>query len=317
MSVGRSTWRLTGLSLLAFLLLVAALHLYLNSSHARAWILARVTQNLVRHLGVVEVGDRFSVDWIGRVTIGPLTLSDENGVTFSAASLTVRPAYRRLLAGRVEPASITLDKINIDLDRAQEAYKRLSENRGKSSEAPDKSQPPALLDIGVRANEIHLQTAQPELQRFLRALEPLSAKIGFHRSPADWTAKGELRFSKDGRSTIDLQRGTEGTVQLKMNLEAPHIDQVFHEVEALPLSIKEGTLLVQIDLKADQSFNHATTSCTARMRQLLLDGERLDSSSIGPIDLHVGANVSWDRMRREIRLTKTELGISSYAPLPL
>src|SRR5262249_7441292 len=94
-------------------------------------------------------------------------------------------------------------------------------------------------------------------------------------------------------------------------------DQVFHEVEALPLSIKEGTLLVQIDLKADQSFNHATTSCTARMRQLLLDGERLDSSSIGPIDLHVGANVSWDRMRREIRLTKTELGISSYAPLPL
>src|SRR5215831_1234402 len=242
MAFARSKWRLTGLGFLAFLLFVVPLHCYLNGDHARTWVLSRVKETLVSQLGAIELGDRFSVDWIGQVTIGPLTIADERGPIFSAASVGIRPAYRRLLVGRVEPGTITFDKVNIDLDRARDVYQTVSENRN-SSRAPGKSWPPALQEISVLANDIHLQTAQPELRQLLRGLEPLSGKLGLHRSVGDWRVSGDLRFKEDGRSTIDVQWGREQTLKLKLNLEAPRVGSMFHELEALPLTIKAGTLL--------------------------------------------------------------------------
>jgi len=314
MIVGRSKWRLAGLGILALFLFIA-LHLYLNSRQVQAWVLSRIKKNLVTQLGDVELGDRFSVDWIGRVTVGPLTLAGEKGPIFTVASATVRPAYRRLLTGRVDPAAITLDKVEIDIDRAQEAFKRLSENRRENS--LDQSEQRALLDIDIWANEIHVQTAQAEVQKFLHVFDPLSGKFGLGRSATDWRVKGDLRFSEDGHSTFDLRRGREGRLKLKMNLEVPNIDQMFDEYEELPLTIKHGALLVDLDVDADQNFNHGTASSIAKMQKLQLDGERLDSNSVGPLDLSGGATVSWDRATRQIQLTKTKVGISGYAPLPL
>ena len=316
MAFARSKWRQTGLGFLAFLLFVVALHFYLNGSHARTWVLSRVKEHLVSELGAFELGDRFSVDWIGRVTIGPLTIADERGPILSAASLRVRPAYRRLLMGRVEPAAITLDKVNIDLDRALNAYQNVSESRN-SSRAPGKSRLPGLQDIGILANEIHFQTAQPELQQFLRGLEPLSGKLGLHRSLGDWRASGDLRFKEHGRSTIDVAWGHEQTLKLRLNLEAPRVGSMFHELEALPLTIKEGTLLAELAVNADHNFNQATASLNVTMRNLLLAGERLHSGGVGPFDLQTRAKGSWDRSGREIQLANIALGISDYQPLPL
>src|SRR6266852_2411190 len=98
MTLGRWKWRLAGLGFFALFLFIA-LHLYLNSGYVRAWARSRIEKNLVVQLGEVELGDRFSVDWIGRVKAGPLTVVGEKGPIFSVASVTVRPAYRRLLIG--------------------------------------------------------------------------------------------------------------------------------------------------------------------------------------------------------------------------
>ena len=316
MAFARSKWRLTGLGFLAFLLFVVPLHCYLNGDHARTWVLSRVKEALVSQLGAIELGDRFSVDWIGQVTIGPLTIADERGPIFSAASVGMRPAYGRLLVGRVEPATITFDKVNIDLDRARDAYQTVSENRN-SSHAAGKSWPPALQDIGILANEIHLQTAQPELRQLLRGLEPLSGELGLHRSAGDWRVSGDLRFKEDGRSAIDVQWGPEQTLKLKLNLEAPRVGSMFHELEALPLTIKAGTLLAELAVNADHNINQASGSLTVIMRNLLLAGDRVGSSGVGPFDLQTRAKVSWDRPRREIQLTNIALGIPGYEPLPL
>ena len=274
MAFARSKWRLKGLGFLAFLLFVVALHFYLNGSHARTWVLSRVKETLASELSAFELGDRFSVDWIG------------------------------------------FDKVTIDLDRARNDYQSVSENRN-SSRAPGKSRSPALQDIGILANAIHFQTAQPELQQFLRGLEPLSGKLDLHRSLGDWRASGDLHFKEDGRSTIDAQWGREQPLKLKLNLEAPRVGSLFHEVEALPLTIKEGTLQAELAVNAEHNFNQATASLNVTIRSLLLAGERLHSSGVGPFDLQTRAKASWDRSSREIQLANVALGISGYQPLPL
>lgn len=307
-------WRLAGLGIFAWFLFVA-LHLYLNSDYVRAWALSRIETNLVAQLGEVELGDRFSVDWIGRVKAGPLTLVGEKGPIFSVASVTVRPAYRRLLIGRIEPAAITLDKVEIDLDRAQEAFKRPLDNRRENSHELNRSGQRASLDIGIRANEVQIRTARAGLQKLLRAFDPLSARFGLRRSATDWRIKGDLRFSRDGRSVFDAQRDSTGTLKLKMNLDAPHLEQIVDRYEDLPFIVKDGELLVDLQVDADQNFRRGTASSIARIEKLRLEGEHLDSKTVGPLDLSAGATVDWDGA--QIRLTKTEVGISGYAPLPL
>jgi len=314
MTLRRWKWRLAGLGFFALFLFVA-LHLYLNSGYVRAWALSRIEKNLVAQLGEVELGDRFSVDWIGRVKAGPLTVVGEKGPIFSVASVTVRPAYRRLLIGRVEPAAITLDKVDIDLDRAREAFKRLLDNPREDLHVPNQSGNRAVLDISIRANEVQIRTARPGLQKLLRAFDPLSGRFGVRRSATDWRIKGDLRFGKDGHSEFDTERDSAGTLKLKMNLDAPHLDQMVDRYEDLPFSVKDGELLVDLGVDADQNFRRGTTSSTVRMQKLRLEGDRLDSETVGPLDLSGGATVDWDS--GQIRLTKTEVGISGYAPLPL
>jgi hypothetical protein len=100
-----------------------------------------------------------------------------------------------------------------------------------------------------------------------------------------------------------------------MNLDAPHLDQMVDQYEDLPFIVKDGELLVDLRVDAEQNFRRGTTSSIVRMQKLWLEGDRLDSKTVGPLDLSGGATVDWDG--GQIRLTKTEVGISGYAPLPL
>lgn len=314
MVVERPKWRLAGAALVA-LLLVVALHLGLNSGYVRVWALAKVTTSLVAQFGDLRLGDRFSVDWIGRVTAGPLTLRDERGTIFSAASVTVRPAYLPLLTGRVVPAAITLDKPELDLDLARETFKHLLENRRAKPREPAHADQRTFPEISIWANEVRLKTARPALQRFLQAFDPLSGKLTLTRLATDWRMEGNLRFSDDGRSTIHAQTTSDGRVKLKMSWQAPHAARMFDQHN--DLTVKDGELLVDLDVEAEQNFRRGTASCVARVQKLRLGGERLDSQTIGPVDLSGGATVNWDGAAGNIHLAKTEVGISGYAPLPL
>ena len=316
MVVERPKRRLAGAALVA-LLLVVALHLGLNSGYVRVWALGRVTRSLVAQFGDLELGDRFSVDWIGRVTAGPLTLRDERGTIFSAASVTVRLAYLPLLTGRVVPAAITLEKPEVDLDLAGETFKHLLENRRAKLREPAHTEQGSCPEISIGGDEVHLKTARPGLQRFLQGFDPLSGKLTLAKSATDWRIEGSLRFRDDGRSTIHAQTTSDGRVKLKMSWQAPHAARMFDQHDGLPLTVKDGDLLVELAVEAEQNFRRGTASCVARVQKLQLGGERLDSQTIGPVDLSGGATVNWDGAAGNIYLAKTEVGISGYAPLPL
>ncbi len=315
MIVERPKWRLAGTAIVA-LLLVVALHLGLNSGYVRGWVLERVKKTLVAQFGDLELGDRFSVDWVGRVTAGPLTLRDEQGTIFSAASVTVRLAYLPLLTGRVVPAAITLDKPELDLDLAREVFKHLLENRRAKPREPAHAEQRTFPEIRIWANDVRLKTGRAGLQRFLQGFDPLSGKLTVRKSAADWRIEGNLRFSDDGRSRLDAQTTSDGGVKLKMSWQAPHVARMFDRHNDLPLTVKEGELLVSLEVEAEQNFRRGTASCVARVQKLQLGGERLDSQTIGPVDLSGGATVNWDGDAGNTHLAKTEVGISGYAPLP-
>src|SRR5262249_4553138 len=150
-------WRLVGLGGLVGLALIV-LHAYLNSGSARSSVLSRLKKDLTTQLGDVEVGDRFSVDWVGRGRVGPLALLDAVQPFVTAASVMVRPAYHRLLMGRVEPAAVVFESVVIDLDRAKEGIAHL-QNRRQEPGALNQARPESSLEIDIRATDIHFLTA--------------------------------------------------------------------------------------------------------------------------------------------------------------
>ena len=153
-----------------------ALHLYLNSGHFRLFLLARVQKALATEFASVQLGDRFSVDWIGRVTAGPLTVADEEGTILTVGSATVRASYLPLLVGRFEPAAITLHEVVVDVDRAQNALTHLSQRREATFRERDLARRHAPLNVSLRVNEVHLRTDRALLRRILRSLDGLSGK---------------------------------------------------------------------------------------------------------------------------------------------
>jgi hypothetical protein len=311
----RSTWRLASVGIVAVSLLVA-LHLYLNSGQVRDWALSRIKKELVNQFGDVVLGDGFSVDWVGRVTTGPLILRDERGMLLTVASVTVRLAYRRLLTGQVVPAAITLDKVDIDLDRAKETLERLLDSRSSKSHGHTQSEQRAPLDVGIRANDIHFKTRRAGLMRFLDVLDPLSGRFAVQKSGSDLTMTGKLQFHGDGQSNFDVKITSDGTATLNMNSIASRLDRML-ETDDLPFTIKDGELSVDVNVDAEQNFRRGTAVWSAKIRKLQLEGERLDSNSVGPLDLTGGATAQWDRATKQIQLTKSEVGISGYTPLPL
>ncbi len=182
---------------------MVGLHLALNSGSAQSWIRARVKNALLTRFEEVALGDRVSVDWIGRVTFGPLILADTTRPIFAANSVTIKPAYIPLLSGRLEPAAITFDKASVDLDRAKEAFEHLRENRRRRSSARDQPQERGPSEIGVRVERLDLQTERAGLQRALRAFGPLSGQFALRTSAAESRIEGMLRLNKGGDSTFE------------------------------------------------------------------------------------------------------------------
>lgn len=294
-----------------------ALHLYLNSSHFRLFLLARVQRSLATELGSIQLGDRFSVDWIGRVTAGPLTVAGEEGTILTVGSATVRASYLPLLIGRFEPAAITLDEVDVEIDRARNALTHLPQRRGAKFREPDLARRHVPLNVSLRVNEIHLRTDRPRLQRILRTLDGLSGKFAIQRSPSDWKAQGTLHFGQGARSTLDARLLSDGTMRLRMDAEVPSMGETFDPRDELPFAISHGRLFVQLTLDSNENLRRGQASFAARVQELQLDGERLDSKTIGPLNLTGGASVDWDSAQGQIQLTGTEIGIAGYAPLPL
>jgi len=307
--------RLAGACAFALFLLVA-LHLYLNSRRVQGSILARVKKTLLTQFEEVELGDRLSVGWIGRVTFGPLTLSDATRPIFTANSVTITPAYLALLVGRLEPAAITFDKAGLDLDHAKDGFEHFLEKRRRKSDPLAQPQERALSDIDIRVDGLHIQTERAGLQRPLRVLDPLSGQFTLRRSAAESRIEGKLMLNKGGYSTFDVQLKSDGTAKLNVNCHAPHLGQMFDADDDLPFAVKDGDFRVELSLEAEQNFRKGRLRCAAKVRKLQLAGERLGSDTLGPMNLSGEATVAWDEAGRDIQLVKTDLGISNYAPLP-
>jgi hypothetical protein len=102
-----------------------------------------------------------------------------------------------------------------------------------------------------------------------------------------------------------------------MEAEVPSMGKTLDPRDELPFAISHGKLFVQLTLDSNENLRRGQASFAARVQELQLDGERLDSETIGPLSLTGGASVDWDSAQRQIQLTRTEIGIAGYAPLPL
>jgi hypothetical protein len=308
-------WRLIGLGGVVVLALIV-LHAYLNSGSVRSSVLSRLKKDLTTQLGDVEVGDRFSVDWVGRVRVGPIALLDAGQPFVTADSVMVRPAYHRLLIGRVEPAALVFESVAIDLDRAKEGVAHL-QNRRQELRAPNQVRQESPLEIDIRATDIHFRTARAQLQKLLEILSPMSGKLILRRAAGDRTMSGNFEFRPGGTASVDLQMNSDRTVSLRLRGAVPNIHQVSKRLEDLPFTVKAGELHLEATLETEQSFRHATLACSARLQSLQLEGERLDSRTVGPMDVEGAATATWADEAKRLQLVKAEAGISGYAPLPL
>src|SRR5262249_58824897 len=102
---------------------------------------------------------------------------------------------------------------------------------------------------------------------------------------------------------LDARLLSDGTMRLRMDAEVPSMGETFDPRDELPFAISHGRLFVQLTLDSNENLRRGQASFAARVQELQLDGERLDSATIGPLNLTGGASVDWDCGQGKIQFT--------------
>src|SRR4051794_32064692 len=108
----RRNWGLiAGVTAVTVLVLLGLLRAWLSSDAIRG----RIVRAVASRIDGVRLGDQYSVDWLGRVMLGPVSIDGLPGQpAFEVDTVRIRPSYRALLAGHAEAASVRFGQAVLD-----------------------------------------------------------------------------------------------------------------------------------------------------------------------------------------------------------
>lgn len=303
----RARWPrlLVALLLLACLAvgLTFGLRAVLTGEAMQARVRARVAALLDERLGGGTVGEDYAVDRLGRVRVGPLRL----GAPGEAPVLTVgwalvRPSYRALLSGKVEPASILLHDVRLDagpkgerLEAWADRLKRRPRTRRAATVAPRAL--PLLRFDTLEVSATHPGFAKPLTERLERGRVELRHSVvggelsvraalatgGGLEAKATWTPAHH--FSFDVALTGAGPRAIPETLR-----------------EALPFQISSGTFTASARTLSLAGAHRGAVRVALDASDLTLSGPRLAGEPVGPMRVGLEGDVRWDTAWRRVML---------------
>src|SRR5687768_8610447 len=150
--------RVWGAGFAAVLLVLALAGIaFVKSDAGRRWFGSRAQAIVESKLPGARLGPGFDVTWRGRAVFAPVEIqAPDGGEVIRIDRLEVRPRFRGLLIGKLQPASLILDGVQID---AGERFEKLLALRGGSPAAPAAGGTAAPEDRGL-----HLELRRVSLQ---------------------------------------------------------------------------------------------------------------------------------------------------------
>jgi transglycosylase-like protein len=284
-----------------------------NSPAVTARLRARVERALRQRLPAASLGQGAAVDLLGRLHLGPLTVpASRRGAppVIWAERVVVSPRWWALLAGRTEPAAVSLSRVRLEAGPAGDELTALS-RRLTASGRPATRAPagPGAAPPEIRFQDLvaALGPAQPDPERL--ELGPLTGTV---------EARGEqwrvsLRLPAGGRVAGVLVRSG-GRSALRLAVEGAAFQDLPEALRRrLPVAATGGDLTAT--LQSDDLA--AGADLAVKARRLELAGEPLGREPLGPFDLALAGRVRWNAGARRAAVERGSLALGPGGALAL
>ncbi|MGC3997024.1 MAG: biosynthetic peptidoglycan transglycosylase [Anaeromyxobacter sp.] len=318
--------------------LYAGLLLVLSRDGVQATLRGKIESALrARLLGEVTVGQEVHVDPLLRVTFGPVVLAGSrpaDAPLLRIERVRVRPRLWSLLMARVEPASVRLYGVRLELPDREHVLRELGQRLRRPARKP--SGPPAP-GVEAAAAEEEEGAAAPILVRNL--------VVAFHAAGRDWETgpihlllrrarSGEgsqleldLQLPDDGSGALELRRdrtGWHGTLRLsglgpgllqaRPQAEPPALAAGRPPIDAaswsgtpgrgpIPVAWIGGTLELAAHGDAAPDLATADGHLTASLTGLTVEGDAIAPTPVGPLAGALEGRLRWDRAEQRVSLT--------------
>ncbi len=280
-----------------------ALHVLLNSEPVRAQLRQRLQGALGERAKLVRLGPTLRVDWLGRVTFGPVWVGEEKGkgAVVEVGLVRVRPSYRALLEGEARPATVKLEDVTVDLSgRAERLRSLVSKLRAKKRPAATSSGPTRDGFVRVFANDVQLKFSAS-------SYGPIDGELSLWRSDEGVRARGGVELPGAAEGKADGRWGEAGG-HLEASLEDFDAEGLPAWVrDRLPVTWNEGAVSATFTADAGPGAKTATAALDVQGRALVFGGERLAPEPVGPWATSARLAAKWDGTRRRLELTEGKL----------
>jgi monofunctional biosynthetic peptidoglycan transglycosylase len=304
----------------AALLLVALTTLlaYITSDSVRDRLRARVERTLQERVGTVQVGDRFGIDWLGRVSFGPIAIVTPNGAdpVVRIELVEVSPRYRSLLAGRTEVSEVILSGVRVDTGVQGKSLQQLvAQIQGKRAERPE-PKPGAAPRPSPPLPEIRFENVAivgrrtPSDDEVPVEINLLEGRILYERGSAGKTLSAEAALPGGGRATAEARWSEAGPAKIHLRTEAVQADALPRALRALlPAAIAQGVFTADIRAEAESGGITGNAVLAVDVQDLILKGERLAPDPVGPMRLTGGGNLRWNWEAKRVSLESMRIAL--------
>jgi penicillin-binding protein 1A len=296
---------------------------------AERWLRTRLAEALAARVeGEVALGPDVDVDALYRVTFGPLDAgAPAEGVAgVHVDRAKVRPRWSALLAGRIEPATIRLYGIRVELEPGEMAAPL--ETRGAvvpPSHTPrimPPSPPAARADApsGDAGGEgdglgrlgpfpvVHLRELELSLRTGGRvvALASVDGRISGTRA-ADGDVLDLALWRGRASAEATVRRDAAGALSLDARLARVPVRRIPPELLGAVATLLEGELSGELRVRAPAELAVAEVAFRLDAARLTVAGAALGPAPIGPFDAALSGRLRLDRAARELRLQEGAL----------
>jgi hypothetical protein len=286
-----------------------------STDAGRAFLRDRAAKALRARFGPVDVGEA-RLDPFLRARLGPVTVPGSRpGVAalLRADTVVVRPRLASLLAGRVEPASVTLRDVHLAPGPGGEEFRRALDRGDPGSKRSGSGGAPAPLPaLHLRGLFLELPAAEgrPALE-----VGPIDLDVALRR--AEGGLSGNVRLGLPGGGTLDveLRRTAGGTGLSAQGAATVPADLPVALAQRLPFSLASGAIRIRASGSAAPGWKTGTLDAEVRALDLSFAGPRVGPLPVGPVTGGFSGRTTWDVPAQRIAIEggRVTLGESGEA----
>lgn len=291
----------------------AAAVAWANSPSVSARLRSEAERALRRRLPAATLGEGASVDLLGRLRLGPLTIpASRPGAPplLRVERLVVSPRWLALLFGRAEAAAVTFSGARLEAGPAGRELTALWRRLGAPGRPGSRATSgPGAVAPDIRFADVVVAVGPPPGEPGRLELGPLAGALEARRE--EWRAS--LWLPSGGRVAGVLARGG-GRTALRLAVEgADFRDLPEAWRRRLPFAATRGDLAATLD--SDDLAEGADAA--VQVQRLELAGERLGQEPLGPFDVALRGRARWDLGARRVAVERGVLALGPGGELAL